>query len=72
MIVLYRNVPPQPMGSPRREENAYPPHRQQAEDALPAILEFREDSKSLMTYQKSCLNIDYPSNERQLLITLSH
>nr|XP_034331183.1 afadin isoform X6 [Crassostrea gigas] len=40
-----RNVPPQPMGSPRREENAYPPHRQQAGDALPAILEFREDKE---------------------------
>ncbi|XP_062598026.1 afadin-like isoform X2 [Saccostrea cucullata] len=35
---------PQPMGSPRREEPAYPPHRQGG-DLLPAVLEFREDKE---------------------------
>nr|XP_022293041.1 afadin-like isoform X4 [Crassostrea virginica] len=39
-----RGVPPQPMGSPRREEVAYPPQRQGG-DALPAALEFREDKE---------------------------
>ncbi|XP_062618363.1 afadin-like, partial [Saccostrea cucullata] len=35
---------PQPMGSPRREEPAYPPHRQGG-DLLPAVLVFREDKE---------------------------
>ncbi|XP_056016214.1 afadin-like isoform X4 [Ostrea edulis] len=39
-----RRSVPQPMGSPRREENSYPPHRQ-GSDALPAVLEFREDKE---------------------------